>query len=172
MIFLTVGSALPFDRLVRLIDDAASKRLITEPVFAQIGNGHYIPSNMEFVRILPRSEFDACFDRASAIISHAGIGTIGAALKVRKPLLVMPRSKALGELVDDHQLVTAEKFAALGHVLMFRDRVELIANLERLDGFVPAMRHPNIEGIAVTIGRFLSGLFLDAQRQESSARIP
>lgn len=172
MIFLTVGSSLPFDRLVRLIDDAVAERLIAEPVFAQIGNGRYVPSHIEFVRILPRSEFDACFDRASAIISHAGIGTIGAALKVRKPLLAMPRSRALGELVDDHQLVTATRFAALGHLLMFRDRVELIANLGRLDGFVPAARHPNIEGIAVSIGRFLSGLFLDPQRHESSARNP
>ena len=172
MIFLTVGSALPFDRLVRLIDDAVSERLITEPVFAQIGNGRYVPSNFEFVRMLSRTQYDARFDRASAIISHAGIGTIGAALKVRKPLLVMPRSMALGELVDDHQFVTARKFAALGHVLMFNDRAELIANLKELDGFIPALRYPNIEGIAVTIGRFLSGVFLDTHRQEPSARIP
>ena len=84
----------PFDRLVRLIDDAVSERLIKEPVFAQIGNGRYIPNNFEFARMLSRTQFDAHFNRASAVIGHAGIGTIGAALKIRKPLLVMPRSKA------------------------------------------------------------------------------
>lgn len=171
MIFLTVGSALPFDRLVRLIDDAVAERVISEPVFAQIGDGRYVPGNFEFVRMLSRTQFDACLNRASAVISHAGIGTIGAALKARKPLIVMPRSKALGELVDDHQMMTARRFAALGHVLMFRDRTEFAANVGKLEGFVPAVRSPNIEGIATTIGRFLSDLLGDVRDRKCPAKV-
>jgi UDP-N-acetylglucosamine transferase subunit ALG13 len=172
MIFLTVGSALPFDRLVKLVDEAIAERLVTERVFAQIGSGRYIPSNCEYVRILPRTQFSARFDSASAVISHAGIGTIGTALKARKPLLVMPRSGALGELVDEHQLMTAKRFAALGHVLMFEDRDGLIANFNKLPQFVPVARSPNVEGVAVSIGRFLSALAPDARQLRSSARTP
>jgi UDP-N-acetylglucosamine transferase subunit ALG13 len=159
MIFLTVGSALPFDRLVKLVDDAVAARIVREPVFAQIGDGRYLPANFEYQRMLPRPEFDARFAAASAVISHAGIGTIAAALRMRKPLLVLPRSRALGELVDDHQYLTAQKFAALGHVLMFTDAAELAARLEALKGFVPAPRKPNVEGVAAAVGTFLAGVF-------------
>ena len=37
MIFLTVGTLFPFDRLVNAVDKAVANGLITEDVFAQIG---------------------------------------------------------------------------------------------------------------------------------------
>jgi beta-1,4-N-acetylglucosaminyltransferase len=169
MIFVTVGSALPFDRLVRLVDNAVAARVITEPVLAQIGNGSYVPNNFEFVRILSRAKFDHSFESASAVISHAGIGTISAALRIQKPLLVLPRSRSFGELVDDHQLFTAKRFAELGHLLMFTDATELAGRLEELKGFRPVARNPNVEGIATVIEAFLAGLFPVDVRHRSSA---
>lgn len=170
MIFVTVGSALPFDRLVKLIDDAVADGLITVPVFTQIGSGTYTPRHCKYVRVLSRSQYDSHFERATAVISHAGIGTITAALKARKSLLVMPRLPDFGELVDNHQLNTAKRFAALGHVLLFEDRSGLIANLARLADFTPEARHPNIEGVAVVIGRYLSELVAASRTGNSPAR--
>ena len=155
MIFLTVGSALPFDRLVQLVDEAVSGGLIKETVVAQIGAGAYLPSNFEYTRFLERHEFGDVFSRASTIISHAGIGTISAALKAKKPILVMPRLKTHGELVDDHQLLTARKFSEQGHLLAFEDREQLPSVLADLEKFVPVPRHPNVEGIALTVAKFL-----------------
>ena len=53
MIFVTVGSALPFDRLVQFLDERLSAETgIEETFFAQIGSGHYVPSNFESIRYL------------------------------------------------------------------------------------------------------------------------
>lgn len=158
MIFLTVGSSLPFDRLVELVDRAVGDGLVGEPVFAQIGAGRYRPQHFEFVDFLSRNDYEARFREASAVVSHAGIGTIAAALKDRKPIIVMPRKKEHGELVDNHQTLTAQKFAALNHVLAFSDREELEAGLRRLSHFVPAARNPNAAGIAKKIASFLTEL--------------
>jgi UDP-N-acetylglucosamine transferase subunit ALG13 len=158
MIFLTVGSSLPFDRLVRLIDDAVGESAIEGEVFAQIGRGGYTPRRLEFTRFLGSQEYDEYFSKASAVICHAGIGTISCALRLNKPALVMPRRKAMHELVDDHQLLTARKFAALGHVLTFSNRSELMEQLASLGNFRPKERKPNVEGIATMIGDYLTGI--------------
>lgn len=158
MIFLTVGSSLPFDRLVELVDGAVGDGLVSEGVFAQIGSGRYRPRNFEFVNFLSKSDYEARFRESSAVISHAGIGTIAAAIKDRKPIIVMPRKKEHGELVDDHQTLTAKKFADLNHVLAFNGRGELEAGLRKLPHFVPAPRNQNAVGIAEKIALFLTDL--------------
>ena len=43
MIFLTVGTQFSFDRLVIAIDRIIDDGLISEPVFAQIGESSYKP---------------------------------------------------------------------------------------------------------------------------------
>jgi len=156
VIFLTVGSALPFDRLVRMVDEAVSEGLISEEVFAQIGNGKYVPSSFAHTRFLAKSEFQEKMSQASAVISHAGIGTITNALKQSLPLLVLPRLPQYGELVDDHQQKTAQAYAELGHLLVFNSPGELQKAVARLPDFNPAPRNPNTQGIAAAIGRWLS----------------
>jgi UDP-N-acetylglucosamine transferase subunit ALG13 len=158
MIFLTVGSALPFDRLVEMVDAAAVAGLLDCPVLAQIGNGRYVPRALESVPFLGREEYVARFNAASAVISHAGIGTIGLAIRLRKPLLVLPRSPDLGELVDDHQVKTARTFQDLGHLLMFTDATGLRRCLADVGNFEPAPRNANSRGVAQAVASHLSGL--------------
>ena len=158
MIFLTVGSSLPFDRLVEMVDLAAGEGLVDEDIVAQIGSGRYRPQHLKFVDFLSRTEYEARFREATAIISHAGIGTISAALKERKPIIVMPRKKEYGELVDDHQALTARKFASLNHVLAFSSRTELESGLLKLPHFMPAPRTPNARGISENIASFITDL--------------
>lgn len=158
MIFITVGSALPFDRLVQLMDRLAEARAIPHEAFAQIGEGSYVPRSIPFARFLPRAEYEARFSASSGVVSHAGIGTIATAMRTGKPLLVLPRSPALGELVDDHQIKTAQTFAKLGHILMFTGAEELPERLEELIRFVPRPRRPNAEGVARAVGQYLTQL--------------
>ena len=155
MIFLTVGSALPFDRLVRMVDEAVGGGIIKERVYAQIGDGTYVPQHLEYTRFLPQSEFEDVVASASGIISHAGIGTIVSALKRNIPLLVLPRSPDHGELVDDHQEKTAAAFASRGHLMVFHNEQELTASCNALADFRPTPRKPNSAGIAAAIGHFL-----------------
>lgn len=156
MIFLTVGSALPFDRLVQMVDEIVPSLKLREPMFAQIGRGRYKPLHFEHIDFLHKAEFDKVFEQASLVISHAGIGTIGKALGARKPILVLPRQKAFGELVDDHQLLTAHKFEALGHILAFSNPEEFTAKMATVQGFTPKPRCANVLGISVAIEAFLA----------------
>jgi UDP-N-acetylglucosamine transferase subunit ALG13 len=107
MIFVTVGSELPFDRLVRIIDEWAEANH-RHDVFAQIGPSKFRPAHVEFSPFLDPPEFRRRFERADIIVSHAGMGTVLTALEMGKPLLVMPRRAQLGEVRNDHQQATAE----------------------------------------------------------------
>ena len=91
MIFLTIGTQFPFNRLLKAVDDCFDNGLINEEIFAQIGNSSYRPHNFEAVSFLEKDLFDKHIREASCIISHAGIGSITMALNYNKPLLVMPK---------------------------------------------------------------------------------
>ena len=118
MIFLTVGTQFPFDRLVKAVDKAAGANGFEEHIVAQIGESSYCPENFEAAPALEKAVFDQHISKADCIISHAGMGTITMALDHRKPLLVMPRLKKYGEVVNDHQRAIAKKFEQLGYLLM------------------------------------------------------
>lgn len=165
MIFITVGSSLPFDRLIQTVDEVAADGVLAGQLFAQIGSGNYMPKNFASERYLDRPRYAQVVETADAIISHAGIGTISMALQMRKPIAVMPRLKSLGELVDDHQRATATKFEAMGHVLSFLDAADLRRIAPTLKGFTPVPRQPNAIGIAREIGVYLAGM-LDPGSQQ------
>lgn len=132
MIFVTVGTDLPFDRMVRIIDAWAGENRHRE-VFAQIGEGGWEPEHIRFSHFLQPPEFVECFKAASVIISHAGMGTILSALHYRKPILVMPKRASLGEHRNEHQLATARRMMNLGNVNVAFDEAELRDRLDHLD---------------------------------------
>ncbi|MGD8786373.1 MAG: glycosyltransferase [Phycisphaerales bacterium] len=158
MIFLTVGTQFPFDRLVKAVDDALSEGLIDEEIFAQIEETSYKPRNFESVVSLDKKMFDEWLKKASGIISHAGMGTITTALDNEKPLLVMPRLKRYGEVVNDHQVAIARKFEELGHLLAVYNVEILPDGIRKLKNFVPLERKANPQAVACRIGHFLNSL--------------
>lgn len=112
MIFMTVGTILPFDRLTRALDAWAETRG-RQDIFGQLGDlgpENYRPRHFEWAERLTPSDFRARIEEADLIAGHAGIGTITEALTRGKPLLIMPRRHALREHVNDHQLETVAKF--------------------------------------------------------------
>jgi len=158
MIFLTVGTLFPFDRLVRAVDTAVGKGLIEEDVFAQIGQSRFKPKNIRYVELLQKAVFDHYVENASSLISHAGIGTIAMALSQDKPLLVMPRMKRYKEHVNDHQVATAKKFEHLGHILAAYEVGELPGKIEQLRTFVPRKREVQPQRVVERIAQFLNEL--------------
>lgn len=104
MIFVTVGSQLPFDRLIRGLDQLASE--LPLDVFAQIGTGEYEPKNFRWERLLAPSRFNELVEDATLIVSHAGIGSVLSAQRSGKPILIFPRLASHGEHRNDHQLAT------------------------------------------------------------------
>jgi UDP-N-acetylglucosamine transferase subunit ALG13 len=155
MIFLTVGTQFPFDRLIKTVDDACDEGLIDGEIFGQIGGSSYKPRNFESVQSLDKHLFDKCVQKASGIISHAGIGTIMMALENHKPLLVMPRLRRYGEAVNDHQFGIARKFEELGHILVAYQEDDLPERIKELRTFVPRPRRSQAKAVASRIARFL-----------------
>lgn len=159
MIFLTVGTQFGFDRLVKAVDGViGSGEIVDVEVFAQIGGGEYEPVNMKFVRMLDKDEFDEKVCQADALIGHSGIGTIVMAMEKNKPLLVVPRRKKYGELVNEHQLGTARKFEELGHIVAAYDTDGLAVKIRELKSFKPAVRKPEPERVCQRIKGFLESI--------------
>ena len=106
MIFVTIGSLFPFDRLVRGMDEVAA-RMPQETFFAQIGDGTYEPQRMPHVRLMPRREFVEKVLASRLIVAHAGMGSVLSAMELGRPIVLLPRRHDLGEHNTDHQMATA-----------------------------------------------------------------
>lgn len=132
MIFVTVGTQGPFDRMVRAIDDWAARNR-RKDVFAQIGRDARRPTAIDWVEQLDAVEFKRRVQEAEVVIAHAGMGTVLTALELGKPVLIMPRRASLGEHRNDHQLSTVRKLAALGLATVAQDECELDGWLQELD---------------------------------------
>ncbi|MHC4428710.1 MAG: glycosyltransferase [Planctomycetota bacterium] len=132
MIFVTVGSQMPFDRLVRCVDAWAGERG-RDDVFAQIGATGWEPPHLRWTQRLDTSEFRHFLFEAEVVITHAGVGTILTALKFGKPVLVMPRSAELGETRNNHQFGTAHELAKSRRIAVAWDDLELASCLDHLD---------------------------------------
>jgi UDP-N-acetylglucosamine transferase subunit ALG13 len=131
VIFVTVGTQLPFDRLISAVDRWAA--VASRPVvFAQIGPTQFVPRHIQHARFISPEQCTERMATAEAIVAHAGIGTILTALELGKPLLVVPRRAEFGEHRNDHQLATARRFAELRWVKVAADEAELPARLDDL----------------------------------------
>jgi len=156
MIFLTVGTQFPFDRLVKAVDVAVGGDGFDGEIFGQIGERiRYKPENINWVHKLNKNLYDEYFMKASAIIGHAGIGTIAMALEYNKPLLIMPRLKKYGEVVHDHQVAIARKFERAGHLLVAYGEQDLAGKLLQLKTFIPKLRKNQSVAVANRIQSFI-----------------
>ncbi len=132
MIFITVGTDLPFDRMLKVIDAWAGENK-RKDIFAQIGEGGWEPKHIAFSHFLQPPQFVEKFKASSIIISHAGMGTILSALHHGKPILVMPKRASLGEHRNEHQTATAKRMMEFGNVNVAFDETELREKLDHLD---------------------------------------
>ncbi|RAK58138.1 glycosyltransferase [Phenylobacterium deserti] len=141
MIFVTVGVQLPFDRLIRTMDEWASTRRRRD-VLAQVGASTYVPRSLETRPFLKADELETVLQDAELIVAHAGMGSIITALELCKPIFILPRRAALGEHRNDHQLATATRMAAQPNVTVADDEQSLVG---MLDAFRP---HQAAQGLA------------------------
>ena len=131
MIFASVGSMLPFDRLVLAVDEWAAANP-SEPVYIQIGHGEYEPRHAPFVRMMPHTEYRQRLEDSRLFVAHVGMGSILQSLEARKQLLMLPRLASLREHPTDHQLHTAARFRDTEGLLIVDDTDALKAAMSRL----------------------------------------
>lgn len=165
MILVTVGTDLPFDRMVKVVDRWAGERG-RDDVFAQIGEGGWKPRNIPHAEFLDPVEFKKRLAEAKVIVAHAGMGSILTSLHHGKPILVMPKRASLGEQRNEHQLATARRMEELGKVDVAWDEEELAVKLDAIGSLTsrgsiePYASGGLIEGLAAFIreGRVPDGL--------------
>ena len=137
MIFVAVGTQLPFDRLIGAVDKWAASRGRND-VHAQIASG-VAPSHVSYDRHLTPQEFDRHVADCELLVAHAGTGSIFTALKFQRPLIVMPRRADLGEHRNEHQMATAKHFATITNVRVAMDENELASALDQLDSIASGL---------------------------------
>lgn len=135
MIFVTIGTQLPFDRLIKIMDEMAPQ--LNEEVIAQVCRLGFTPKNIKTINFLAPDEFNTLFDKARLIVSHAGMGTILSAMKKGKNIIAFPRIAALGEHRNEHQLATARIFKEMEIVNVAMNEDELRDLLFRKDLLPP-----------------------------------
>jgi UDP-N-acetylglucosamine transferase subunit ALG13 len=118
-IFVTVGTDHhPFDRLIRWIDEwlaTGSRDSVDCLVQAGTSSSARRARSTSYVTY---PEMDLALREASAVVCHGGPGTIMLALAAGKKPIVVPRRSALGEHVDDHQVVFARRVSQEGSILL------------------------------------------------------
>ncbi|RLS58099.1 MAG: glucuronosyltransferase [Planctomycetota bacterium] len=139
MIFVAVGTQLPFDRLIRAVDEWAAIAPRGE-IVAQIAEGSYVPQHLHWKRMMPPAEFRRHLEKCDLVVAHAGIGTILSALEIGKPVFVLPRKASCGEHRNDHQLATANRFGSRRMVQVAQDESELSTLLDQFESTTPANR--------------------------------
>lgn len=152
-----MGSADPFDRMIRAIDDWAGSRG-RKDVVAQIGKAVYKPRFIEAVPFLSPSDFRSYVRAARLLVAHAGMGSIITALEAGKPIIIMPKLAKFGEHRNDHQVATARRFSGKQGVTVAWDENDLIAELERESpGSPPAKLAPEVSpALLSAIREFIS----------------
>lgn len=116
MIFATIGTTEPFDRLLRALDAVRDEELVV-----QCGDSVARPAHATCVDYVTFDELSAYMRTARVVISHAGVGTIMAALAAGKRPIVVPRLAGFDEAVDDHQVELARRLDSRQLVTIVED---------------------------------------------------
>ena len=153
MIFVSVGTnEARFDRLLRAVAQLPGD----EELVVQHGHSAAIERDgAELVAFYPFEQMGENMRRARAVVTHAGVGSVLVALASGKQPVVVPRLKAFGEAVDDHQLQLGRRFAAAGLVTLVEDLGLLAEALEAEQQ--PAPMLAGATTLAADLTRFLDG---------------
>jgi len=130
VIFVTVGSQMPFPRLVRAVDEWAEANPKVE-VLAQIGTDtSFRPVAIKAFASVSPSRFVELIQTCELVVAHAGIGTVLTTLDHGKPMLLMPRRAALHETRNDHQVATLHWLQTRPGIYAVDDEAALKARLD------------------------------------------
>lgn len=122
---------MPFDRLVRAVDEWAASNPDRD-VFLQIGEGAYEPRHVPWTRMMPHDEYRRRLAECSLFVAHVGMGSILQAMEERKQMVALARHRSLGEHTTDHQLHTAARFGNVPGLKIVENEAELKAEMSAL----------------------------------------
>jgi len=119
LIFVTIGMHTKgFDRLVKKMDEIAGN--IDEEVIIQTGGTSFKPQNAKWFDFTTEEEIKELCQKANVVVTHAAMSILDA-WEYGKPVVVVPRLKKYGEVIDDHQLDFAKELEKEGRVVAIYD---------------------------------------------------
>lgn len=144
MIFVTVGTQLPFERLVGAVDEWAARQSPRPDVLAQVGGGRVDYPHIRCVRTLDGRAYADAIAGARLLVAHAGTGSILTALDGGVPVILLPRDAVRGEHRDDHQMQTARQMERMGLVTVAWSEHDLASLIDREMATPPSARQPRV----------------------------
>ena len=132
-VFVTVGSMLPFDRLVAAMDTWASRHAEAS-VFAQIGDSSLRPTHLDFSEMISPADYRKRFEESDLVVSHVGMGTVITAFEIGKPLVMLPRRPDFQEVTSNHQIATAKWLDGRPGVHLVYDETAIAGAIEEAIG--------------------------------------
>lgn len=147
LLVVTVGTTLPFDRMVASVLELVRRGEIPERIVIQTGVGGLCDPQFECHETLPLDELLARLRKADIVVCHGGTGSLITALREGCRVIAMPRLFDLGEHYDDHQAEITGAFAARGLIEVAQSTEELSEALARARAKTPAMATSDPEAL-------------------------
>ncbi len=138
-IFATVGTVMAFDRMVENLDELKQSGVITEEIFAQVGESDISPSTMTTAQTLVQEQLIDHLRESRIAVVHGGSGSMLGAIREGCIVIAMPRQHALGEHYDDHQFELVGAFREMDLVIEARNLEELSAAIVKARTMQPRM---------------------------------
>jgi len=132
VIFVTVGTHDEgFHRLVKAMDELTTS--LDEKVMIQYGATEYDCKNASSFQFCSYEEMVKYIEQSDCVVCHGGAGTILDCLRLEKPVIVVPRQKQYGEVIDDHEFELASALSNREDVLLVREISKLETTISQLD---------------------------------------
>jgi len=168
-VLVTVGTDHhPFDRIVTWFDSWAADRDDTEiQLEALIQRATAKPGKTRTVELLAFDELVAEIKNADIIVTHGGPGSIFEARRWGKLPIVVARDPDLGEHVDNHQQLFAERMVTDGQILLARtesDLRDLLDDMMTHPQTVPPHDSRHVEASVQRIGQIVDRLVAGHRR--------
>ncbi len=127
---VTVGTIMPFDRMVSGVEKLLQEQKIQEPIAAQTGESTTSFQGIDSFVSCSFEELNQRMENADVVICHGGSGSILGALKAGAHVVAMARKPEFKEHYDDHQKDITGAFEAMGLISVAKDEYDLLRAIE------------------------------------------
>jgi len=156
MILITLGTQdKEFKRVLKKVDELIQKKVIKEEVIVQAGHTKYESNNMKIFDYVPKKKLEEYIEKASFIITHAGVGTILDCLKRDKKVIAVPRLSKYNEHTNDHQVQIVEEFSKENYILSIYEVDELEDAIKSLKKFKPTKYKSNNKNMVKLVENYI-----------------
>lgn len=156
-ILVTVGTIMPFDRMVRGIESLLKAGQVKGPVAVQTGETSEQFEDMETFSSCPFEELNTRMERADVVVCHGGSGSILGALKAGAHVVAMARNPEFNEHYDDHQRDITSAFEEMDLISVAQDENDLLRAIEEARGRPRKVVNIDPSTYVQAIRRFVTG---------------